>query len=279
MKGGVGRAGAEMQMDGVMAPEAAMPMMAMREAGGNRRVEAGSNQLAADKQQSESAAGNPPSPSATAAPAAPPPPRRNMAETAFFLPTLVSDQEGVIRIEFVLPDTLTTWQFKGLAHDAALRSGVLLDACLAAKDLMVEPLLPRFLREGDVVEIPVKVSNRSTGRLAGTVTFSLSDARTGDSRDGLIQTAREQPFDLAAGESKPVVFTITVADGTDAIRFLATGTAGKASDGEETMLPVLSRRVLVSESLPLTLRGPGDPGGVEPGVVCGAGSALPDGGK
>ena len=251
----------KMMMDGPKAAGDARPMLAngaMRKAGGNRRDEAFSDQLPADKQQLEAVAGNPPSPSATTATAAPPPPRRNMAETAFFLPTLVSDQEGVIRIEFVLPDTLTTWQFKGLAHDAALRSGVLLDTCVAAKDLMVEPLLPRFLREGDVVEIPVKVSNRSTGRLTGTVTFSLSDARTGDSRDGLIQTAREQPFDLAAGESKPVVFTITVADGTDALLFLATGTAGKASDGEEAMLPVLSRRVLVSESLPLTIRGPGE---------------------
>ena len=102
-------------------------------------------------------------------------------------------------IEFTLPDTLTTWQFKGLAHDAALRSGTLVDACVAAKDLMVEPLVPRFLREGDVVQIPVKVSNTSTGRLSGTVRFALADARTNDSRDGLIDGPREQAFDLAAG--------------------------------------------------------------------------------
>ena len=190
--------------------------------------------------------------------AAPPPPRKNLAETAFFLPTLTSGADGVVTIEFTLPDTLTTWQFKSLAHDAALRSGTLLDTCVAAKDLMVEPMPPRFLREGDVVEIPVKVSNRSTGRLSGAVQFELADARTGVARDELVATARSQPFDLAAGESKPVFFTVKVAEGTETLRYLATGSAGRASDGEEAFLPVLSKRVLVTETVPITVRGPGD---------------------
>jgi hypothetical protein len=198
--------------------------------------------------------GSPPQAAAAVAP----PPRKNLVETAFFLPTLSSDTDGVVTIEFALPDTLTTWQFKGLAHDAALRSGTIVDTCVSAKDLMVEPITPRFLREGDVVQIPVKVSNTSTGRLAGSVKFALADARTDRSRDDLVDGPREQAFDLAAGESKPVVFTVKVADGTEALRYLATGSAGKAADGEEAFVVVLPRRVLVSESVPVTIRGPGE---------------------
>ena len=193
---------------------------------------------------------------------APPPPRTNLAETAFFLPTLVSGSDGIVTIEFTLPDTLTTWQFKGLAHDAALRSGTLVDACVSAKDLMVEPLMPRFLREGDVVQIPVKVSNTSAGRLAGDVRFALADARTGDSRDALLEGPRQQAFDLAAGESKPVVFTVKVADGTDVLRYTATGattsSAKRAADGEEALVVVLPRRVPVTDTVPITIRGPGE---------------------
>jgi hypothetical protein len=201
--------------------------------------------------------GGPQEPGVTAA-AAPPPPRKNLVETAFFLPALSSDKDGVVTIEFTLPDTLTTWQFKGLAHDAALRSGVIVDTCVSAKDLMVEPIMPRFLRAGDIVQIPVKVSNTSTGRLAGSVKFSLADARTDRSRDDLVDGPRELAFDLAAGESKPVVFTVKVADGTEALRYLATGSAGKAADGEEALIAVLPRKVLVSESVPVTIRGPGE---------------------
>ena len=131
-------------------------------------------------------------PSPAASPDAPPPPRRNLTETAFFLPTLVSDEAGVVVIEFTLPDTLTTWQFKGLAHDAGLRSGVIEDTAVAVKDLMVEPVVPRFLREGDRVRIPVKLSNRSSGRLTGTVRLALSDTRTGEDRSGLVVDGLER---------------------------------------------------------------------------------------
>ena len=130
---------------------------------------------------------------------APPPPRRNLTETAFFLPTLVSDEAGVVTIEFTLPDTLTTWQFKGLAHDASLRSGVIEDTAVAVKDLMVEPVVPRFLREGDRVRIPVKLSNRSSGRLAVTVALALPDTRAGVDRCGFVVCGSERAVDPAAG--------------------------------------------------------------------------------
>jgi hypothetical protein len=221
-----------------------------------KRKDEGTNSDRAASQQDKGTPG--PGETAGSSAAAAPPPRKNLVETAFFLPTLTSDKDGIITIEFTLPDTLTTWQFKGFAHDASLRSGTIVDQCVSAKSLMVEPVMPRFLREGDVVQIPVKVSNTSTGRLTGSVKFSLTDARTNDSRDGLVDGPRELPFDLAAGESRPVVFTIKVADGTGALRYLATGSSGKAADGEEAMLAVLPRRVLVSESVPVTLRGPGE---------------------
>jgi len=207
-----------------------------------------------------------------------PPPRRNLAETAFFLPTLVSGSDGSVAIEFTPPDTLTTWQFKGLAHDAALRSGTITDRCVAARDLMIEPLMPRFLREGDTVDIPVKVSNTSAGRLTGTVRFELADARTGDARDDLVAGPRSQPFDVAAGETQAVVFTVKIADGIDTIRYTVTGSAAgsarPAADGEEAMLPVLPRRVLVTETVPITIRGPGERRMTIPRLLESAGSEI-----
>ena len=240
-------------MDGVPRAMAAPMANMVAERAADKRQSAGQLPGVEDREAGDAQGPDGPGPAA----AAPPPPRKNLVETAFFLPALSSGTDGVVSIEFTLPDTLTTWQFKGLAHDAALRSGVIADTCVSAKDLMVEPVMPRFLREGDVVQIPVKVSNTSTGRLSGTVTFALADARTDADRTGLIDGPREQPFDLAAGESKPVVFTVKVADGTETLRYLATGSAGKAADGEEAFIVVLPRRVLVSESVPVTIRGPG----------------------
>jgi hypothetical protein len=251
LRAGRGEPEALMMADAVPAGAAAPMAKAANQL--QEQSQAGERQLGRDKDGTGAS-----QPAAPAAAAAAPPPRKNLVETAFFLPTLVADKEGTVTIEFTLPDTLTTWQFKGLAHDAVLRSAAISDTCVSAKDLMVEPLVPRFLREGDVVQLPVKVSNTSTGRLSGSVRLELADARTNDDRSGLISGLKEQPFDLAAGESKPVVFTVKVADGTDVLRYLATGTAGKASDGEEALLPVLPRRVLVTETVPVTIRGPGE---------------------
>ena len=45
-------------------------------------------------------------------------------------------------------------------------------------------------------------------------------------------------------------------DGLGYLTYKTVGSTGKLSDGEEGFLPVLSRRVLVTESLPLPIRGP-----------------------
>jgi hypothetical protein len=253
MRRGMVRGQLAMPMAMAAAPADAVAENAVEAGEGSVKRKGGRTQDEAGKAGDTRGPGEPPA----AATAPPPPPRKNLVETAFFLPALSSDKDGVVTIEFTLPDTLTTWQFKGLAHDSLLRSGSIVAECVSVKDLMVEPVMPRFLREGDVVQIPVKVSNKSTGRLSGTVKFALADARTDADRGGLIDGPRELPFDLAAGESKPVVFTVKVADGTETLRTLATGSAGKAADGEEAFLVVLPRRVLVSESVPVTIRGPG----------------------
>ncbi len=61
-----------------------------------------------------------------------------------------------------MPEALTEWKFMGFAHDRELRSGFLSDKVITAKDLMVEPNPPRFVREGDTVEFTAKVSNQTT---------------------------------------------------------------------------------------------------------------------
>jgi len=183
--------------------------------------------------------------------------RKNLNETAFFFPALVSDKEGRVRIEFTMPEALTQWKFLGFAHDPELRAGLLQDSVVTAKDLMVQPNPPRFLREGDVLEFTVKVTNQSATVQKGTVRLTLADAQTEKNVDAPFgNTAIDQPFEIPAKESRSFSWRLTVPDGQGPIIYKAVGSTGRLSDGEEGMLPVLSRRVLVTESLPLPIRGP-----------------------
>lgn len=183
--------------------------------------------------------------------------RKNLNETAFFFPQLVSDKEGVVRLTFTMPEALTQWRFLGFAHDRECRFGFLEDKVVTAKDLMVQPNPPRFLREGDTLEFTVKVSNQTAARQAGKVRLTFGDARTAESADKLLGNDKpEIAFDIPSKESRSFGWRIKVPDGCGYLTYKAVGSTGKVSDGEEGFLPVLSRRVLMTESLPLPIRGP-----------------------
>ncbi len=182
--------------------------------------------------------------------------RKNLNETAFFFPHLLAGKDGTVKLEFTMPEALTEWKFLGFAHDNELRGGLLTDKVVTAKDLMVQPNPPRFMREGDVLEFTVKVSNQSPTRQTGKVRLAFSDARTAKPVDSLLgNVARDLSFDIPSGESKSLAWRLSVPDDLGFLTYKAVGSTGKLSDGEEGFLPVLSRRILVTESLPLPIRG------------------------
>ena len=182
--------------------------------------------------------------------------RTNLNETAFFFPHLVSNKEGVVRMEFSMPEALTKWKFMGFAHDADLRAGFLTDTMVTAKDLMVRPNPPRFLREGDILEFTVKVTNQSNARQTGKVRLTFADARTEKSKDNALgNLAPEQDFNVPAKESRTYSWKIEVPDDMDFLTYKAVAATNRLSDGEAGNIPVLSRRIYVTESMALPIRG------------------------
>ena len=182
--------------------------------------------------------------------------RKNLNETAFFFPHLQVDENGTVRIEFEIPEALTKWRFFGFAHDNDLKSALMTDEIVTSKDLMVQPNPPRFLREGDVLEFSVKVINQSATRQSGSVRLTFTDARTEENMDDELAIANiDQSFDIPAGQSKSLFWTLTMPDYVGVLTYKAVGATDRLSDGEEGFLPVLTKRILVTESLPLPIRG------------------------
>jgi uncharacterized protein YfaS (alpha-2-macroglobulin family) len=182
--------------------------------------------------------------------------RKNLNETAFFFPSLTTDKDGKVRIEFEVPEALTTWKFMGLAHDAELRTGMLVDEMTTSKDLMVQPNPPRFLRESDRILFPVKVVNQSDKAQTGSVQLLLKDGfNENDLNETFGNGQFQQTFEVPAKESRTYTFELKVPDFVGAIVYKAVAGNAAVSDGEEGFLPVLSKRILVNESLPLPIRG------------------------
>ena len=184
--------------------------------------------------------------------------RRNLRETAFFYPHLTSNEKGEVRITFTMPEALTKWRFIGFAHDKNMRFGTLDGETVTAKALMVQPNPPRFLREGDVLDFTVKITNQSDNEQSGTACLTCCDAATQkDSTAALGITAPDQPWSIPAKESRVLSWRLTVPEGAGLLSYKALATSGTLSDGEEGWLPVIPRRVMLTESLALPIRDAG----------------------
>lgn len=184
-------------------------------------------------------------------------PRRNLRETAFFFPQLRANENGELLITFTVPEALTRWRVLGLAHTPEMQTGTVTRFLETAKEIMVVPNAPRFLREGDQWEFPVKVVNTSGKPVSGQAKLQLFDASTMQPVDSLFENkGMIQPFKADAGASINLAWPIAVAEHSpSAVIVRITAAANGHSDGEEFMIPVLTNRILVTESLPFAVRG------------------------
>ncbi|HEY0355971.1 MAG TPA: alpha-2-macroglobulin family protein, partial [Flavisolibacter sp.] len=185
--------------------------------------------------------------------------RKNFNETAFFFPDLRTDANGNIEFSFTAPEALTRWKIQALAHTKELAFGLAQKEMVTQKELMVQPNMPRFVRQGDRMEMVAKIVNLSDKELTGQAQLQLFDATTNQSVDGyFINTFPNQYFTVAAGQSESVKFPIQVPfQFNNALTWRIVARAGNFSDGEEMSLPVLTNKVLVTETLPMPVRGDG----------------------
>ncbi|MBN2399158.1 MAG: hypothetical protein JXI33_02325, partial [Candidatus Aminicenantes bacterium] len=183
--------------------------------------------------------------------------RRNLQETAFFYPHLQMAQDGTVTISFTMPESLTKWKFLGFAHSQDLQSGVCTNYTVTQKDLMVTPNPPRFLREGDVLQFTAKVINLSVREQTGVVELNFADLLSDKSQNQALQLQNnKQNFKLAPKSSQGFSWELRVPKNMGPLSYTVTAKSAAYADGEAGALPVLTSRIMLTESLPLNVRGP-----------------------
>ncbi|NQX97427.1 MAG: hypothetical protein HRT73_06050, partial [Flavobacteriales bacterium] len=182
--------------------------------------------------------------------------RKNFSETAFFYPHLATNKDGEIIIKFTIPEALTKWKFMGLAHTKDLKTGMIYEETVTQKDLMVYPNAPRFFRENDKMTFSTKITNLSDKELSGGAKIFFYDALTSKLiSDKLVVGKETISFNVKKGKSTSVNWQIAIPEGYSAITYKVIAKAGTHTDGEEMVIPVLTNRMLVTESMPLPIRG------------------------
>ncbi len=214
--------------------------------------------------------------------------RKNLSAVALFEPALRSDKEGRVEVSFTMPDGLTQWQLHGFAWTDDFQVGVLDRTLYTQKDLMVQPLMPRFLRQGDTTEIRAKVSNLTDSAMTVVVTFEVGSVESGRVTEW--QSGWEAECRVEAHSSSVVSFRVPVENDWHMVdyKISATQSLGHSAtqslshsatqslshsvtqplshsvthhhtDGEQGRLPVLSNRERVTTSRLLYIAGTTDP--------------------
>ena len=186
--------------------------------------------------------------------------RKNLQETAFFMPQLTTGEDGSVKIKFSFPEALTEWKFMAFAHTKDLKTGTLTGAVKTQKDLMVVPGLPRFFRQGDALFLSAKITNMTAAKMTGTARIQIVDALTGqplNTQFGLSNT--EATFTAEASGSTTATWKLSVPRSRyEPVLVRLSAVSGNFTDGEENMLPVVTNRTLVTETLPLWMNGTGE---------------------
>ncbi len=182
--------------------------------------------------------------------------RTNFNETAFFYPNLVTDSTATVQISFTTPDALTQWKFMVLAYTKELKTGSLVRKFTARKALMVIPNLPRFVRQGDRLTFTARLSNLSDKTLPVKVNIEFFNPENGKKLSPfLTPKTAERHVVMLPGKNALVSWLIDIPQGIQFLAYRIKAVSGDVSDGEERMIPVLSNRVLVTESMPMFVNG------------------------
>lgn len=186
-------------------------------------------------------------------PEPPPPPitvRKNFSETAFFLPQVYAGADGYYRIEFTMPESVTEWKWKLLAHTKKAQIAQAERTIYTQLPMMVQPAIPRFLFPGDKLVLKTRISNLDTNQLSGTVQYFIEDAVTGKEITREILTNAEKKFELNSKSNTFVSATLTVPENfLHPLKIKITARAGNFSDGEEHIIPVPAKKILVTQNI------------------------------
>lgn len=184
--------------------------------------------------------------------------RSDFRETAFFYPHLESNKDGTVDFSFSMPDALSRYKFMALAHTIDLKVGTTLEKIVAQKELMIVPNPPRFFREKDTLIFSAKISNLSDKKQSVNTTIEFFDALAMKEIEILIQSSKNQQIEVDAKGNSVVKWKIAIPFGLQAVTYRIKAESETHVDGEEKTLPVLTNRMLLTESLALPMRGEGN---------------------
>jgi len=157
--------------------------------------------------------------------------REEFSDTAYWNPTVVTDESGQAEVTLTLPDNLTTWVMRGVGVSRDTEVGEATTEIVSTLPLLIRPVAPRFFVVDDRAELAANVSNNTNEAQEVEVTLSAEGIDI-DSQTPAVQTVEI----LAQSETK-VTWDVLVRDVTQTeLVFAAVSSDGQYSDAAKPRL-------------------------------------------
>ena len=166
-------------------------------------------------------------------------------KTAFFLPALVSNENGEVVISFDVPNRNTQWQFSAIAYTEDMKYDVINRLITANKPLMVQPNMPRFVRIGDTLTVKATVMNNTDKETTAKVRVEFFTPK-----DNKVISKTDVTLTLPAKGSDIIAFDMNIDEKYDYLGYRIKADNGTNSDGEQNIIAVLPSTTDVVEAEP-----------------------------
>jgi hypothetical protein len=184
----------------------------------------------------------------------PPPARKNFNELAFFFPAVHADRNGYYNFTFTMPESVTEWNWKMLAHTKLAAFAYAERKLNTQLPLMVQPNVPRVMYQGDRIVVQCRISNLDSVLANGVVSCKVEDLVTGEDISSKLLTITQKNYAVEKRSTSAIGFELTMPDGQiNPVKFIVHVRSGSFADGEEHIIPVLSPKVFVRQVQPFYL--------------------------
>lgn len=181
----------------------------------------------------------------------PVPSRKNFNETAFFFPAIYADKDGYYKFTFTMPESVTEWNWKMLAHTKKARFAYAERKLNTQLPLMIQPNMPRLLYQGDRIVLQSRISNLDSTDAKGKAICKIEDVVTGEDVTSSFVVKTQNDFSVSKKTNISSAFEIKIPKTQiNPIKIIISVRSQNFTDGEEHIIPVLSPKVLVRESIP-----------------------------
>ena len=165
--------------------------------------------------------------------------RSRFVASAFWAPALLTDAQGEASFSFVAPDNLTAFRLMAAVADAGSRFGAAEQRVRVRKDLLIAPIVPRFLLADDQIELGAVVHN---------YTDKPGEVETSFDVEGVVPRKKTVRSKVAAHGKAVVRFAVKVQQAESATFKVSSTLLGVPAAADALLLTLPVERAVVKEA-------------------------------